>query len=93
MPLKVYNINSLNARGFAVIDKNISNDDRNRFNDENLKMKIYFCMIHKDGFALCGTGSLTTIKDGKEVDLTPYALKSLESMEIGIKVPKVNNEK
>ncbi|EIQ91791.1 hypothetical protein YPPY47_1844 [Yersinia pestis PY-47] len=36
-------------------------------------------MIH-DIYALCGTGSLTIKINNKDVDLTYYALKSLESI-------------
>ncbi|WBM68761.1 hypothetical protein OH773_11090 [Buttiauxella sp. WJP83] len=60
--------------------------------DEKVKKIIYFCMIH-DISALCGSGSLVRNINGNEIDFTPYVLKSLESMEIGIKAPEVNNEK
>lgn len=78
--LKLYNIKSPNSLGFAVIDENINEYDRGLYKDKDLKKIIYFCMIH-DIYALCGTGSLTIKINNKDVDLTYYALKSLESLE------------
>lgn len=84
IPIELYNISSPNAKGFAIISRNILESDREEFNDDLVKKIIYFCMI-RDSYALCGKGSLVHNIDGKEIDFTPYALKSLESMEIGVK--------
>jgi len=82
--LKLYNISSVNAKGFLVIDQNITRYDKSRFDDANLKKKFRFCMIGNEA-ALCGDGNLISNIDGKEIDFTPYLLKSLESMELSVK--------
>jgi len=84
IPLKLYNIQSTHAKGFMVVDENITEDNKSQLGDKNLKKKIYFCMIQNSS-GLCGFGNLMINTDGKEVDLTPYFLKSLESMELGVK--------
>lgn len=49
----VYNIESVNAKGYAVIDSNIPKEDR----DHGMNGKrISFCLMH-DGDALCGSGA------------------------------------
>ncbi|SUH07117.1 Uncharacterised protein [Salmonella enterica subsp. enterica] len=56
--------------------------DKTIYEDDNIK-RILFCMI--DGsHALCGAGSLIRKIDNQLIDFTPYILKSLESMEIGV---------
>ncbi|MGM1100721.1 DUF943 family protein [Salmonella enterica subsp. enterica serovar Paratyphi A] len=82
-PSFLYNISSVNAQGFLIIDENISEMDKTIYEDDNIKKKFYFCMI--DGsHALCGAGSLIRKIDNQLIDFTPYILKSLESMEIGV---------
>ncbi|EEQ0429580.1 hypothetical protein HCU92_004505, partial [Salmonella enterica subsp. enterica serovar Kentucky] len=82
-PSVLYNISSVNAQGFLIIDENISEMDKTIYEDDNIKKKFYFCMI--DGsHALCGAGSLIRKIDNQLIDFTPYILKSLESMEIGV---------
>ncbi|OQP33205.1 hypothetical protein [Pantoea latae] len=80
-PLDLYNIQSVNAKGYAVIDSNIPLWEKK----EGVKKKVSFCLIQKKSyFALCGSGSMIDLVDGKEVDFTPYMLKSLETVEIGL---------
>lgn len=82
-PSVLYNISSVNTQGFLIIDENISEMDKTIYEDDNIKKKFYFCMI--DGsHALCGAGSLIRKIDNQLIDFTPYILKSLESMEIGV---------
>ncbi|MBV6820172.1 hypothetical protein KWG64_19680 [Rahnella sp. PD12R] len=82
-PIDLYNISSPNSKGFAIISRNILISDRELSKNSPVKKIIYFCMI-RDTEALCGVGSLVHNINGQEIDFTPYALKSLESMEIGI---------
>ncbi|EOF6284773.1 hypothetical protein ACK1C5_004383 [Salmonella enterica] len=82
-PIALYNVSSANASGYAVISENILPIDKERFSDEEIKKIIYFCMFRRE-YALCGEGDLVVKINGKETDLLPYALKSLESIEIGI---------
>ncbi|MBV6820171.1 hypothetical protein KWG64_19670 [Rahnella sp. PD12R] len=79
--LKLYNIQSPNSSGFAVVDENINKHDQVLYRDKDLKKLIHFCMIH-DIYALCGTGNLTTRINNKDVDLTSNALKSLETIRL-----------
>jgi hypothetical protein len=79
-PVVVYNIESVNAKGYAVINSNIPKEDR----DHGVKGKtISFCLMH-DGDALCGSGPMVYTFDGKDVDFSPYVLKSLETIEMGL---------
>ncbi|WP_029697686.1 hypothetical protein ACP26F_00190 [Franconibacter pulveris 1160] len=79
-PVTVYNIESVNAKGYAVIDSNIPKEDRNH----GMKGKrISFCLMH-DSDALCGSGPMVYTFDGKDVDFSPYVLKSLETIEMGL---------
>lgn len=81
VPLTLYNITSPNAKGYMVIDENINKYDLQK--GITKKKEVSFCMIQKTTLvALCGQGNLLKSIDGKEVDLTPYFLKSLESMTI-----------
>ncbi|WP_241571395.1 hypothetical protein [Rosenbergiella nectarea] len=80
-PLELYNIRSVNARGYAVIDSNIPLWEKQK----GVKKKLSFCLIQNQSyFAFCGSGSMVDIIDGKEVDFTPYMIKSLETVEIGL---------
>ncbi|ROR15278.1 hypothetical protein [Erwinia sp. JUb26] len=78
-PLELYNIRSVNTRGYAVIDSNIPL----RKKKIGVKKSLSFCLI-RDGAAFCGTGSMINLVDDKEVDFTPYMLKSLETVEMGL---------
>jgi hypothetical protein len=78
-PLDLYNIRSVNARGYAVIDRNIPLQEKKK----GLKKSLSFCLI-RDEAAFCGSGSMINLVDGKEVDFTPYMLKSLETVEMGL---------
>ncbi|WP_262484690.1 hypothetical protein [Citrobacter braakii] len=79
VPLTLYNITSPNAKGYMVIDENVNKYDLQK--GITKKKEVSFCMIQKTTLvALCGQGNLLKSIDGKEVDLTPYFLKSLESM-------------
>ncbi|MCK1970391.1 hypothetical protein ACP26F_15755 [Franconibacter pulveris 1160] len=79
-PVALYNIESVNAKGYAVINSNIPKEDR----DHGVKGKtISFCLMH-DGDALCGSGPMVYTFDGKDVDFSPYVLKSLETIEMGL---------
>lgn len=78
-PLELYNIRSVNARGYAVIDRNIPLQEKKK----GLKKSLSFCLI-RDEAAFCGAGSMINLVDGKEVDFTPYMLKSLETVEMGL---------
>lgn len=81
VPLTLYNITSPNAKGYMVIDENVNKYDLQK--GITKKKEVSFCMIQKTTLvALCGQGNLLKSIDGKEVDLTPYFLKSLESMTI-----------
>ncbi|WP_336699264.1 hypothetical protein [Pantoea dispersa] len=80
-PLELYNIQSVNARGYAVIDRNIPLQEKQK----GVKKKLSFCLIQNQSyFAFCGSGSMVDLVDGKEVDFTPYMLKSLETVEMGL---------
>jgi hypothetical protein len=78
-PLELYNIRSVNASGYAVIDCNIPLQEKKK----GLKKSLSFCLI-RDEAAFCGSGSMINLVDGKEVDFTPYMLKSLETVEMGL---------
>ncbi|MFZ4169082.1 hypothetical protein ACEV60_10480 [Enterobacter ludwigii] len=79
VPLTLYNITSPNSKGYMVIDENINKYDLQKGIAK--KKEVAFCMIQKTTLvALCGQGNLLKVVDGKEVDFTPYILKSLESM-------------
>ena len=83
--LQLFNITSFNAKGYAVIDENINKYDIQ--DGVTKKKEVKFCLIesNKKSYALCGQGNLLKNIDGKEVDLTPYFLKSLESMTLSNK--------
>jgi len=76
-PVELYNIQSVNARGYAVINSNIPLREKRK----GVKKNLSFCLIHDD-FAFCGYGPMAY--DGKEIDFTPYMLKSLETVEMGL---------
>ncbi len=78
-PVELYNIQSVNAHGYAVIDRNISLQEKQK----GVKKILSFCLI-RDEAAFCGSGSMINLVDGKEVDFTPYMLKSLETVEMGL---------
>lgn len=78
-PLELYNIRSVNARGYVVIDRNIPLQEKKK----GVKKSLAFCLI-RDEAAFCGSGSMINLVDGKEVDFTPYMLKSLETVEMGL---------
>lgn len=75
----MYNIQSVNARGYAVIDSNITREDQQK----GVKKNLAFCLAQDDA-AFCGSGSIVDEIDGKEADFTLYMLKSLEMVEIGL---------
>ncbi|QCT21337.1 hypothetical protein FEM41_17625 [Jejubacter calystegiae] len=78
-PLELYNIQAVNARGYAVIDSNIPLWEKKKGVQKNLS----FCLIQNQSYsAICGYGPVAY--DGKEVDFTPYMLKSLETVEMGL---------
>ena len=80
-PLELYNIRSVNARGYAVIDSNVPLQEKQK----GVKKKLSFCLIQNQSyFAFCGSGSMVDLVDGKYIDFTPYMLKSLETVEIGL---------
>ncbi|AYN29017.1 hypothetical protein D8682_19735 [Buttiauxella sp. 3AFRM03] len=80
-PVELYNIQSVNARGYAVIDSNIPLWEKKK----GVKKYISFCLIQNQSYsAFCGSRSMINIVDGKEVDFTPYMLKSLETIEMGL---------
>lgn len=80
-PLELYNIRSVNARGYAVVNRNISLQEKKK----GVKKKLSFCLIQNQSyFAFCGSGSMVGLIDGKEVDFTPYMLKTLETVEMGL---------
>ncbi len=80
-PLELYNIQSINARGYAVIDSNIPLEEKQK----GVKKKLSFCLIQNQSYsAFCGSGSIIDEENGKEIDFTPYMLKSLETVEIGL---------
>lgn len=78
-PLDLYNIRSVNARGYAVVNRNISLEEKKK----GIKKKLSFCLIQNQSYsAFCGSRSM--LVDGKEVDFTPFMLKSLETVEMGL---------
>ena len=80
-PLELYNIRSVNARGYAVINRNIPLEEKKK----GVKKRLSFCLIQNHSYsAFCGFGSIINVVDGKEIDFTPYMLKSLETVEIGL---------
>ncbi|MBU3891398.1 hypothetical protein KH388_01550 [Serratia rubidaea] len=64
----------------------MTDSDRDSYKKQELKKVVSFCLI-KGQDALCGSGDLIVKVEGKDVDLTSYILKSLESMEIGVDNP------
>ncbi|RFD81584.1 hypothetical protein SEET3133_02485, partial [Salmonella enterica subsp. enterica serovar Tennessee str. 3133] len=54
------------------------------YEDDNIKKKILIFVMIDGSHALCGAGSLIRKIDNQLIDFTPYILKSLESMEIGV---------
>ncbi|MFP3524766.1 hypothetical protein SB912_19835 [Pantoea sp. SIMBA_072] len=80
-PLELYNIRSVNARGYAVVNRNIPLEEKKK----GVKKKLSFCLIQNQSyFSFCGSGSMVDLVNGKEVDFTPYMLKSLETVEMGL---------
>ncbi|MDK1703184.1 hypothetical protein OSR40_005470 [Serratia rubidaea] len=80
-PVALYNIQSANGRGYAVIDRNIPLREKKK----GVKKNLSFCLIQNQSYsAFCGSGSIIDEKNGKEIDFTPYMLKSLETVEIGL---------
>ncbi|MDN2487963.1 hypothetical protein [Kosakonia sacchari] len=80
-PLELYNIRSVNARGYAVVNRNVPLREKKK----GVKKKLSFCLIQNQSyFAFCGSGSMVDLVDGKDIDFTPYMLKSLETVEIGL---------
>lgn len=84
-PLQLFNVTSPNAKGYMVVDENI-----NKYDIQNgviQKKGVKFCLIEnqKKSYALCGEGNLLINTNGKEMDFTPYFLKSLESMALSNK--------
>lgn len=78
-PLELYNIRSVNARGYAVIDSNIPLEEKKK----GVKKKLSFCLMQNQNYsAFCGSRPMLIV--GKEVDFTPYMLKSLETVEMGL---------
>ncbi|KGT86683.1 hypothetical protein NG99_25070 [Erwinia typographi] len=77
--VELYNIQSVNARGYAVIDSNIPLWEKRK----GVKKNVSFCMIHEET-ALCGYGPMVYSFDGEDVDFTPYMLRSLETIEMGL---------
>ncbi|WP_230492845.1 hypothetical protein [Martelella alba] len=48
-----------------------------------MKKKLSFCLIQNQSYsAFCGSRSM--LVDGKDIDFTPYMLKSLETVEMGL---------
>ncbi|OQP33204.1 hypothetical protein [Pantoea latae] len=86
-PLDLYNIQSVNACGYAVVNRNIPLREKQK----GVKKKLSFCLIQNQSYsAFCGFGSIVNLIDGKEVDFTPYMLKSLETVEMGL--PEKSND-
>jgi hypothetical protein len=80
-PVELYNIQSVNAHGYAVVDNNIPQEDQRK----GIKKILSFCLIQNQSyFAFCGSRTMITQIDGKDVDFTLYMLKSLETVEIGL---------
>lgn len=80
-PLELYNIRSVNARGYAVVNLNIPLEEKKK----GVKKKLSFCLIQNQSyFAFCGSGSIIGEGRGEEIDFTPYMLRSLETVEIGL---------
>ncbi|MFE4124924.1 hypothetical protein ACFX4S_00930 [Kosakonia sp. YIM B13605] len=80
-PLELYNIKSVNGRGYAVIDSNIPLWEKQK----GVKKNLSFCLIQNQSYsAFCGSGSIIDEENGKEIDFTPYMLKSLETVEMGL---------
>ena len=80
-PVELYNIQSVNAHGYAVINRNIPLQEKQR----GMKKKLSFCLIQNQSYsAFCGSRSMLKLTDGKEVDFTPYMLKSLETVEMAL---------
>ncbi len=84
-PVELYNIQSVNARGYAVINRNIPLQKKQK----GVKKILSFCLIHGDA-AFCGSGSMINLVDGKDIDFTPYMLKSLETVEMGLPETSIN---
>ncbi|MTH48545.1 hypothetical protein [Intestinirhabdus alba] len=80
-PIKLYNIVSPNARGFAVVSENILPEYREY---KGIIKELYFCLVRED-YALCGKNNITTDVKDEEDRLTFYFLKSVESMSIGLR--------
>lgn len=78
-PLELYNIRSVNARGYAVIDSNIPLEEKKK----GVKKKLSFCLIQNQSYsAFCGSRLMLVY--GKDIDSPPYMLKSLETVEMGL---------
>ncbi|MTH48546.1 hypothetical protein GJV78_20295 [Escherichia alba] len=78
-------------RGYAVVNYNITDYDREVYKNKEIKKIISFCLINGQD-ALCGSGDAGVNINGKNIDLTPYILKSLESVEMGIANPLFINK-
>ncbi|WP_434526441.1 hypothetical protein [Photorhabdus asymbiotica] len=73
MSLNLHIILSKNATGYVVFNNYIF------IGDSYAKKGLYFCMVHEYS-ALCGWGDMIREENGKKIDLTPYALKLIESI-------------
>ncbi|WP_421356077.1 hypothetical protein [Pseudocitrobacter faecalis] len=80
-PIVLHNIQSVNGHGYAVIDRNIPLQEKKK----GVKKNLSFCLIQNESYsAFCGSGSMIDEGNGKEIDFTPYMLRSLETVEIGL---------
>lgn len=80
-PVELYNIQSVNGHGYAVIDSNIPLREKQK----GVRKNLSFCLIQNESYsAFCGSGSIIDEENGKEIDFTSYMLRSLETVEIGL---------
>lgn len=72
--MRVYDIKTPNAQGWADTSDQLTGDDAGR------TRYMSFCIYHASK-ALCGLGKVGLLRDGPRGDLVPHALKILRSIE------------
>lgn len=70
----IYDIRAVNSHGWVETFEDLTGDERFR------KRSLVFCLFESSK-VLCGRGDVAYLNDGKRGDLTPIALKIIQSIE------------
>lgn len=71
---RVLNIQATNSKGYAGIREDTTGEEDRRVRG------FSFCLFHPPS-AICGYGVVGMLRDGRKGDLTPHALKIIQSIE------------